>query len=297
MLLRIKDSELRAQFAAKQHLMLQTQLAYYVWRQDGNDKEDVEDMDYANFITTIDVNNPMECNDDILGVVISRKMKLDGYDGTGDYLPLYLETLDKLVTNPEVKNAHATGMLLQQFQYFSGNPLSASVERYNAICTNDSLKAVVNAEYAEYDRVYGNLMPGKPAPDFEMMDVNGKKCRLSDLKGKYVYIDVWATWCMPCRGELPYLKELKEKMKDKNIHFVCISVDKDINAWKKMVKEENLGGIQLNTGGDKSFMQAFGIRGIPRFILLDPEGKIVNPEMSRPTQSETLDALMQLKGI
>ena len=56
-------------------------------------------------------------------------------------------------------------------------------------------------------------------------------------------------------------------------------------------------GIQLNTGGDKSFMQAFGIRGIPRFILLDPEGKIVNPEMSRPTQSETLDALMQLKGI
>lgn len=141
------------------------------------------------------------------------------------------------------------------------------------------------------------LKAGMKSADFSYQDVNGKTVSLKDLKGKYVYIDVWATWCMPCRGELPYLKELKEKMKDKNIHFVCISVDKDINAWKKMVKEENLGGIQLNAGGDKSFMQAFGIRGIPRFILLDPEGKIVNPEMSRPTQSETLDALMQLKGI
>lgn len=141
------------------------------------------------------------------------------------------------------------------------------------------------------------LKAGMQSAEFSYQDVNGKTVELKDLRGKYVYIDVWATWCMPCRGELPDLKEIKEKMADKNIHFVCISCDKDIEKWKKMVKEEELGGIQVNTGGDQAFMKAYGIRGIPRFILLDPEGKIVDPEMSRPSESRTLEALMNLKGI
>ena len=297
MLLQIKDSELRAQFAVKQHLMLQTQLAYYVWRQDGNDKEDVEDMDYANFITTIDVNNPMECNDDILGVVISRKMKLDGYDGTGDYLPLYLETLDKLVTNPEVKNAHATGMLLQQFQYFSGNPLSASVERYNAICTNDSLKAVVNAEYAEYDRVYGNLMPGKPAPDFEMMDVNGKKCRLSDLKGKYVFVDFWATWCAPCREEIPHMAKLQEHFaNDSRIALVSISVDANVKTWKNFLAKDKPTWEQyvVDAKNNAILDKEYRIFGIPHFMLLDPEGCFVQYSFTRPSFSGCAEEIEQI---
>ena len=64
-----------------------------------------------------------------------------------------------------------------------------------------------------------------------------------------------------------------------------------------MVKDDRLSGIQVNTGGDRAFMEAFGIHGIPRFILLDPKGKIVDPEMTRPSQSVTLQTLMSLKGI
>ena len=141
------------------------------------------------------------------------------------------------------------------------------------------------------------LKAGMKAPGFSYRDVDGNVVCLKDLRGKYVYIDVWATWCMPCRGESPALKELKEKMRDKNIHFVCISCDKDIDKWKQMVKDDRLSGIQVNTGGDRAFMEAFGIRGIPRFILLDPKGKIVDPKMTRPSQSVTLQTLMSLKGI
>ncbi len=141
------------------------------------------------------------------------------------------------------------------------------------------------------------LKAGMKAPGFSYRDVNGEIVNLKDLRGKYVYIDVWATWCRPCRGELPALKELKEKMKNKNIHFVCISCDKDIDKWKQMVKDDGLTGIQVNTEGDRTFMKAFGIRGIPRFILLDPKGKIVDPEMTRPSQPVTLETLMNLKGI
>ena len=210
-----------------------------------------------------------------------------------DKLRCEVEYIDKNICNKKMREYLADDCLSSYIKYYGVEGVDEFLPVYDRMVDNEKLKNKFHKSYSQYV----SLEPGKKAPAFSLLDINGKQVNLSDFLGNYVYIDVWATWCMPCRGELPYLKELKEKMKDKNIHFVCISVDKDINAWKKMVKEENLGGIQLNTGGDKSFMQAFGIRGIPRFILLDPEGKIVNPEMSRPTQSETLDALMQLKGI
>ena len=141
------------------------------------------------------------------------------------------------------------------------------------------------------------LKEGDQAPTFKYLDINGKEVSLSDLKGKYVYIDVWATWCGPCQYELPHLKELEKKMNGKKIVFVSISCDKDKAAWEKMVKEQGLGGVQLHNGGDREFMTAFGIRGIPRFILLDKEGKVVNANMTRPSNAETEKTLKALKGI
>ena len=92
------------------------------------------------------------------------------------------------------------------------------------------------------------LKEGDQAPTFKYLDINGKEVSLSDLKGKYVYIDVWATWCGPCQYELSHLKELEKKMHGKKIVFVSISCDKDKAAWEKMVKEQGLGGVQLHNG-------------------------------------------------
>ena len=86
-------------------------------------------------------------------------------------------------------------------------------------------------------------------------------------------------------------------MHGKNIVFVSISCDKDKAAWEKMVKEKELGGIQLHIGDDRSFMNAFEIKFIPRFILLDREGKIINPAMTRPSNAETEKTLTALEGI
>ena len=141
------------------------------------------------------------------------------------------------------------------------------------------------------------LKAGDQSPVFKYVDINGKEVSLSDLKGKYVYIDVWATWCPPCKGELPHLKELEKKMHGKKMVFVSISCDKDKAAWEKMVKEQGLGGIQLHNGGDREFMKAYNITGIPRFILLDKKGKIINPKMTRPSNPETEKTLNALKGL
>lgn len=156
------------------------------------------------------------------------------------------------------------------------------------------------------------LPKGMPSPLFEDYEnANGGTTSLSDLKGKYTYIDVWATWCGPCKVEIPSLKKLEKAYHNKNIQFVSLSVDdgrgyrgatKEESAklakegWKKMIDEKELGGIQLLApkGWQSQFIQDYKIRGIPRFILIDPDGNIVNPDAPRPSSAkiiETFEAL------
>ena len=139
---------------------------------------------------------------------------------------------------------------------------------------------------------------GEAAPEFTYKDINGKAMSLSDLKGKYVLIDIWATWCGPCLQEIPHLQALEEKMHNRNIAFVSISCDEDKAKWEAMVKERQLKGIQLHTDGDREFSNAFRLNGIPRFILLDKEGKVLDANlMTRPSNPKIHALLEGLEGI
>lgn len=153
----------------------------------------------------------------------------------------------------------------------------------------------------EYARVSGMAnLNGKASPGFDYENHKGGKTKLSDLKGKYVYIDLWATWCGPCRAEIPYLQKVEEKYHGKNIEFVGISVDvaKDHDKWAKFVTDKKLGGIQLFADKDwqSEFVTSYGVNGIPRFILIDPQGNILNADADRPSSAELqtqLDALLK----
>ena len=133
--------------------------------------------------------------------------------------------------------------------------------------------------------------------NFQFPDINGSTVSLKDFGGKYVFIDVWATWCAPCRREIPYLRKLEEFFHKKKIVFVSISIDQDADDWKRMVKDQKLDGIQLFAGVDKRLKEEFGILTIPRFILLDQEGKVVDAYMTRPSDEVTKERLEKLEGI
>ena len=148
---------------------------------------------------------------------------------------------------------------------------------------------------------------GSPSPIFENYEnYAGGDLSLSDLKGKYVYFDIWATWCGPCIREIPSLKKVEKQFEGKNIEFVSISVDEgrgykgDKSAayagWKKMVAEKELGGIQLmaDNGFKSDFIQKYKINGIPRFILVDPEGNIVSGDAPRPSNPALVKMLTDL---
>lgn len=143
------------------------------------------------------------------------------------------------------------------------------------------------------------LTEGKPSPTFNFENHKGGTTSLTDLKGKYVYIDVWATWCGPCLREIPALKETENNYRGKNIQFVSISIDepKDYEKWREMVTEKSLVGLQLmaDNNWQSQFVKDYGILGIPRFILIDPQGNIVSADAPRPSDpllKKTLDALL-----
>jgi len=151
------------------------------------------------------------------------------------------------------------------------------------------------------EKMYLNTVLGKgvASPKFvNYENYKGGTTSLDDLKGKYVYIDVWATWCGPCKAEIPFLKEVEEAYQGKNIQFLSISVDraKDHDTWKQMIEEKELGGIQLFADNDwnSDFVQAYKINGIPRFILIDPAGNIVSSDAPRPSSDELKVLLEEL---
>ncbi len=120
---------------------------------------------------------------------------------------------------------------------------------------------------------------GKLAPDFTFPDINGKQVSLSSLKGKYVLIDFWASWCGPCRLESPNVQKQYQLYKDKGFEVVSVSIDKKKEDWKKAVSQDNLKGILLLAQDSKKVMLDYTFSGIPYTVLLDKEGKIIAKDL------------------
>lgn len=162
------------------------------------------------------------------------------------------------------------------------------------------LTQYISNSYGDMKYMSTILARGKSSPKFVGYEnIKGGTTSLDDLKGNYVYIDVWATWCGPCKAEIPFLKEVEKAYHGKNIAFVSISIDvaKDHGKWKQMVEEKELGGIQLIADKDwkSSLVQEYRIKGIPRFILIDPNGNIVSPDAPRPSSEDLIALFNELK--
>jgi len=132
---------------------------------------------------------------------------------------------------------------------------------------------------------------GKPAIDFNYPDTDGNEFSLASFKGNLVYVDVWATWCGPCKAEIPSLQKLEADYHDKNITFISVSVDTDKEAWEKMVADKELGGVQLWANGWSKITKDYAIFGIPRFMLFDAEGNVISTDAPRPSSDDIRELL------
>lgn len=158
---------------------------------------------------------------------------------------------------------------------------------------SDASKAFI----LDYEKVLHKNV-GQKGLNFTYKDINDKPVSFSDFKGKFVYIDLWATWCGPCKAEIPHMKKIEEDYHGKNIVFVSLSLDKpkDAQKWKDFVTKEQLKGIQIMADKDFSSDVAknYDVNAIPRFLLFDTKGNIINADALRPSNPELREQLDKL---
>lgn len=135
---------------------------------------------------------------------------------------------------------------------------------------------------------------GKLAPDFTMNDTDGKPFSLSQLKGKYVLVDFWASWCGPCRGENPNVVIAFNKFKNKNFTILGISLDENKAAWLKAIKDDKLEWKQVSDlkQWNSAAVGLYGFDGIPYNVLIDPQGKIIATELRGPDLEKKLEEVL-----
>lgn len=138
--------------------------------------------------------------------------------------------------------------------------------------------------------------PGEDPFDFTFPDRDGNEVSLSGLKGSVVYVDVWAEWCGPCMMEVPFLMKLEEEYHGESIVFLGVNADSKRESWIKVLDEKGMQGTHVTTGGwDNQFMKDYGINSIPRFMVFDKEGKVVDLDAPRPSSEKIrplLDSLL-----
>jgi thiol-disulfide isomerase/thioredoxin len=169
--------------------------------------------------------------------------------------------------------------------------------------TDFKAKYPASAYIAPIDKRYNKwlrLAEGQTAPNIYGITPAGDALALSDLTGKVVYVDVWATWCRPCIAEFPHSKELKRQFEgNEEVVFLYVSTDADEEKWKKYLQEnQDLKGTHVIE--DKTKAEAYGIyeaymiTGIPNYMLVDQEGKIVNAKAPRPSSGRVQGEIEKL---
>ena len=133
---------------------------------------------------------------------------------------------------------------------------------------------------------------GIEAPQFTLNDLDGNPVSLADLRGNYVLLDFWASWCRPCRASMPALKEIFAAYHDKGLEILGVSVDTDAEAWKKAVEEDELPWMHVNdVKEDDSAAGKYGVKAIPCYFLIDPEGNMIG-KMDHDALQEKLKELL-----
>ena len=122
-------------------------------------------------------------------------------------------------------------------------------------------------------------LPGQKYHNLELADTEGNMHKLSEYigHGNYVLIDFWASWCGPCIGSMPMMKELYNKYSDQGLQIIGLSLDSDHDAWVNAIKRHNLPWIHLSDlkGWESAASVAYGVRAIPETVIISPKGKII----------------------
>ncbi len=278
-------------------------LTYYTPIVNAGGSNPVLESTIDELVISTNLNNPMITQlfefksfvQNILAYKLNQSIKVSKieYKSATEYANAYFAILDEIFVEQEIAEKLYYIFINDFISYYGAESVIDVYTKYKDIATDKQKISELDKIFAEYNK----LAAGQASVNWSFPDLTGKVHNLSDFNGKYIYIDVWATWCGPCKAETPHLIALKEKFKGKNVEFIQISVDEKKSDWENYVSKEGLDGIQLFANGwNNPLCEFFKISGIPRFILIDKDGNILNSNADRPSGDiETI--LNGLEGI
>lgn len=239
---------------------------------------------FSDFLATFPINNV-----DLFG---SRNFKsfLLNYvyfkgtlgDQQGEQTSSIVDYILSSVTDPQIKDFLLTEIVYQHIRENNGlEGADYVLSVFRDECKDPSKRAFIETLVKNWER----LLPGCPALDFNFVDTRGETRSLVDFEGKYLYLTVWATWCVPCKSELPKIKELQEEYQGKNISFLSIAVDgyTDRERWKEILAKDKYAGMHGYLDDRSKFTEDYMIISIPRFILIGSDGNIISSNAPRPS--------------
>lgn len=213
-----------------------------------------------------------------------------------DYALRYIEVMRPVITDKQVKHCLLDNLVDRVVT--QGNP--KDVDRFwKPIAEYAAEDTELLNKYLPKIEALKNTRAGKMAPEQTFSDINGKPHQLSELCGKVLYIDVWATWCVPCKNEIPHFAKVAEHFKDNPyIQLISISTDreKDHDKWRKMIADEKPSWPQyvMKDAEHEKFSNDFNIQFIPRFIIINADGTIQNADAPRPSDKNIIQTLDEI---
>lgn len=157
---------------------------------------------------------------------------------------------------------------------------------------NDTVGKIAAAQIEKL-KVMSALFVGKPAPDVESLTLDGKKVKLSDSKGKVVLLDVWATWCGPCKEMIPHERELVKKFEGKPFELISVSVDNKKEALQKFLEGEKMPWTHWwQDGQENPVMKEYRVRAFPTLYVIDHAGVIRHKWVGNPG-NDKIDAAIE----
>lgn len=218
-------------------------------------------------------------------LILSTKLSMEEIEQLAD-------ALHAMDINEEIRD-YSIERMLQRFKsrYKSTGNFSDDKTRFNAVASKISNEEIAKSIKEEFSNLEYTL-PGANFPAVRLVDTKGNTFAPGQYKGKYIFVDLWASWCIPCIRMTPYVQQLEKEFPD--IVFVAISIDSDKEDWVKKSAELKLEGLQF-WDEEKQVSKVLNISGIPHYLIYDKEGKLMEYKTPMPSSPELKKLLETLK--